>query len=75
MLDAIYASDGCAIAVDDATIVEARDRVAREDGMLLCLEGAATIAAACRLRESGWIRDGERVLAINTGSPFKSAST
>ena len=74
VLDAIYESDGCAIAVDDAAIVDARDRVAREDGMLLCLEGAATIAAAARLRESGWIRDGERVLAINTGSAFKSAS-
>jgi len=73
VLDAIYASDGCAIAVDDAAIVDARDRVASEEGMLLCLEGAATVAAAARLRESGWIRDGERVLAINTGSAFKNA--
>ena len=72
VLDAVYASGGCAIAVDDATIVEARDRVAMDDGMLLCLEGAATIAAAARLRESGWIRAGERVLTINTGSPFKA---
>jgi len=48
------------------------DRAARDDGMLLCLEGAATIAAALRLRESGWIHDGERVLCINTGSPFKN---
>jgi threonine synthase len=40
--------------------------------MLLCPEGAATIAAAAALRESGWIRAGERVLTINTGNGIKS---
>lgn len=71
VLRAVRETGGCAIAVDDDEIVRARDRVARDDGVLLCLEGAATFAAAARLRESGWIRDGERVLLINTGSALK----
>jgi len=71
VLEAIYGSDGCAAAVDDATIVRARDAVASADGVLLGLEGAATIAAARALRAQGWIRPGDRVLAINTGSAFK----
>ena len=73
VLEALYASDGCAIAVDDDAIVAARDSVALRDGVLLGLEGAATIAAARVLRENGWIDEGERVLAINTGSAFKGA--
>ena len=74
VLEAVYASEGCAIAVDDEAILGWRDRVAAEEGVLLCNEGAATIAAAAALRESGWIRDGERVLAINTGSALKTFS-
>jgi threonine synthase len=72
VLDAVYATGGCAIAVDDHAIADARRRVAAVEGMLLCPEGAATIAAAEVLRESGWIRDGERVLTINTGNGIKS---
>ena len=72
VLDALYDTGGCAIAVDDAAIAEYRRRVAATEGVLLCPEGAATIAAAAVLRENGWIRDGERVLAINTGSGIKS---
>jgi threonine synthase len=75
VLEAVYSSDGFAIAVDDKAIVAARDAVASDDGMLLGLEGAATIAAAKVLRESGWIAAGERVLAINTGSAFKGWMT
>jgi len=72
VLSSVRASSGCAVAVDDAAIVAAQRRVAREDGAILCLEGAATYAAAAMLRAKGWIRAGERVLLINTGSPFKS---
>src|SRR5215472_3035807 len=46
VLEAVYSSEGCAIAVDDDAIVAARDAVAENDGVLLGLEGAATIAAA-----------------------------
>ncbi|HKW44665.1 MAG TPA: threonine synthase [Candidatus Eremiobacteraceae bacterium] len=72
VLDAVYDTEGCAIAVADAAIDAFRRRVAMTEGMLLCLEGAATIAAAAELRKNGWIRAGERVLTINTGSGLKS---
>lgn len=73
VLAAIYDTDGCAVAVDDADIVAAAKQVAAEEGVLLCLEGAATFAAARMLRANGWLRDEDRVLLINTGSASKSA--
>jgi threonine synthase len=72
VLDAVYATGGCAIAVDDSAIAASRRRVAADEGMLLSPEGAATIAAAAALRENGWIRHGECVLTINTGNGLKS---
>ena len=72
VLDAIYDTQGCAIAVEDSAIIASRRRVAMGEGLLLCPEGAATIAAAAELRKSGWIRESERVLVINTASGFKS---
>jgi threonine synthase len=72
VLDAVYGTGGCAIAVDDEAIVAMRGVVAATEGLLLCPEGAATIAAAADLRKSGWIRARERVLAINTGNGLKS---
>jgi threonine synthase len=75
VLDAVYESGGCALAVEDDAIVRMRRRVAESEGVILCLEGAATIAAAAQLRASGWIRDGERVLAINTASGLKGDLT
>ncbi len=71
VLDAIYDSGGCALAVDDEAIVTMQKRIAETEGMILCLEGSATVAAAAQLRESGWIRDGERVLFINTANGLK----
>jgi len=68
VLDALYRSGGCAVAVDDAAILAAQAALARDDGVLTCPEGAATFAAASELRRSGWIRDGDRVLLINTGA-------
>jgi len=62
---------GTAIAIPDDAIDEARRRIARGAGLLLCPEGAAAAAAADELRKSGWIHDGERVLMINTGSALK----
>jgi len=71
ILSILRATDGTAIAVDDSDIAAMRDKVGREEGILLCPEGAATLAAAQALRRSGWITAGERVLAMNTGSGLK----
>ena len=71
VLEAIYQTDGTAIAVSDDDIVAMARHIARVEGLLVCPEGAAAIAAAVQLRAAGWIRPDERVLTINTGSGLK----
>ncbi|MGK5520660.1 threonine synthase [Micromonospora sp. URMC 107] len=75
ILDALRASAGTAVAVDDAEILaDLRDFAARE-GLLLCPEGAACLTAARHLRAGGWIRAGERVVVLNTGAGVKYPET
>lgn len=63
ILNAVRESGGWAEAIDDTDIVAARDRVAREEGFLMCPEGAATFAAWERAVADGRLsRDGEAVL-------------
>ena len=45
ILRAVNKSNGFATAVDDEKILEARDEVAQQEGILMCPEGAATYAA------------------------------
>jgi threonine synthase len=71
VLDALYESGGRAIAVSDGDIVAMQRRLALREGLLICPEGAATLAAAEHLRAQGWIARDERVLAINTGTGLK----
>ncbi len=71
ILDAIHASGGFAMAVDDESILRERDRVAMEDGLLLAPEGAATVAAWRRALENGQVGDDERVVLFNCASGLK----
>ena len=71
ILQAIYASDGCAIAVDDVEILEAQTRLARLEGSFVCPEGAACFAAAQKLRQSGWLNSTDEVVVFNTGTGIK----
>ncbi|MDC7807181.1 threonine synthase [Luteimonas sp BLCC-B24] len=75
VLEALYASAGCAVAVDDAALLAAQRQAAALEGTFVCPEGAALFAAAAQLRESGWIRAGERVVALNTGAGIKYPET
>ena len=75
VLDAIYKTHGCAVAVDDETILAEQRRIASHEGAFVCPEGAATFVAAKRLRENGWIKDGEVVIALNTGTGLKYPNT
>jgi len=59
---------GSAIAVDDEDILEYQERLAKHEGVLASLEGAATLAAVAQARKLGTIGAGERVLIINTAS-------
>jgi len=75
ILDAIYGTDGCAVAVSDAELLAAQREIASVEGVLVCPEGAATIAAIRVLRERGEIRDDEVVVALNTGAGIKYPET
>jgi threonine synthase len=68
VLDAIYKTDGCAIAVSDDEILKASAQLAGAEGTFICPEGAATLSAAIKLRKSGWIKSEDRVVLLNTGS-------
>ncbi|HEX7064788.1 MAG TPA: threonine synthase [Bacillales bacterium] len=75
ILDAVKQTDGCAIAVDDETILRELEAVASAEGAFVCPEGAAAFAAVRQLRENGWIHDGERVVVLNTGAGIKYPNT
>jgi threonine synthase len=71
ILRAVRESGGFAMAVPDAEILAARDRTATEDGLLLCPEGAATLAACARAREQGLVGPDDRVVLFNCASGLK----
>lgn len=75
VLEALYNTNGCAVAVDDETILANQARLAGLEGLFICPEGAATLAAAEKLRADGWIKHGERVVLLNTGSGIKYPDT
>ena len=53
VLEALYATNGAAIAVGDDELLEAQSLLAKTEGLFVCPEGAATLAAAWKLLESG----------------------
>ncbi|MEO8287523.1 MAG: threonine synthase [Chloroflexota bacterium] len=67
MLRALRETNGTAVAVDDVDIRQALGELARA-GLWVCPEGAALLPAVRRLRANGWIRRGERVVLLNTGT-------
>jgi threonine synthase len=71
ILRALRESGGFAVAVDDAAILAARQTVGREEGILLCPEGAATCAAYVQELRSGRIHPGERAVLFNCASGLK----
>ena len=71
ILDAVRESNGRAMAVSDAAIGQAVVDAARSDGLLLCPEGGATLAAWRQARAEGWIQDGETALLFNCATGLK----
>jgi threonine synthase len=61
--------------VEDADILAAQAACAATEGLFMCPEGAATLAAVARLRESGWLDGDEEVVVLNTGSGLKYPHT
>jgi threonine synthase len=71
ILDAVRASGGTALAVDDATMIADMQVLAREEGISAAPEGAATLAAARVLLARGFLRRDERIVLFNTGAAWK----
>lgn len=75
VLRAVRESGGTAIAVSDERILEEVSALAKAEGAWICPEGAACMAAARELRETGWIGEQERVVVLNTGTGLKYPDT
>jgi threonine synthase len=71
ILRAVRDSGGFAVAVTDAAIIAALDEVAREEGLLLCPEGAATYAAYKQALAAGRLRASDRVVLFNCATGLK----
>jgi threonine synthase len=71
ILRAVRESHGFAIAVDDESIVEALHRTATEDGLLLCPEGAATVAAYEQALAEGLVKKEDHAVLFNCASGLK----
>ena len=71
ILRAVRESGGFAIAVPDEAILAAVDEAARRDGLLLCPEGGATLAAAAQALEQGLISRDDRVVLFNCATGLK----
>ena len=71
ILDALKESNGYALAVDDEHIIQIRDLVSKEDGLLLCPEGAATAAGYQLAIEKKIISPNEKVMLFNCATGLK----
>ncbi|HEX9792793.1 MAG TPA: threonine synthase [Planctomycetota bacterium] len=71
MLRTLRETGGNAVAVSEAELAAGSERMARHMGLWPCPEGGACVAAADRLRRSGWLKGDELLVLFNTGSPFK----
>jgi threonine synthase len=71
ILRAVRASGGFAIAVEDAEIEAALLDMARDEGLLLCPEGAATYAAFRAALADGRIAKDERCVLFNCATGLK----
>ena len=71
ILRAVRESGGFAIAVSDDAITVALDEMAREEGFLLCPEGAATYAAYKQSLADGRVKKTDRVVLFNCATGLK----
>jgi len=71
ILRVLRESNGNALTISDEEMSIALKEIARNEGMLIAPEGAALWQAYKKLKASQWIKPGEKVLLINTGSGYK----
>jgi len=71
VLQAIRETGGTAIAVSDDELIDGVKLATLTEGMFICPEGGATVAAARRLVQTGFIQPSDRVVILNTGTGLK----
>ena len=71
ILRAVRASGGKALGVGDPAILKAVDACAKKDGLLLCPEGGATLAAYHEALRTGEVDEDERVVLFNCATGLK----
>lgn len=71
ILQVLHQSGGHACAVSDLSALSQRDEVARKNGISLCPEGAACVAAYLEDLESGRVLSTESAVIFNTASGLK----
>ncbi len=71
ILRAVRESGGKALGVGDPAIVKAVEDCARRDGLLLCPEGGATLAAYREALRTGEVDEDERVVLFNCATGLK----
>jgi threonine synthase len=75
VLEAVRATEGTAVAVSDKDLLAEQLLLARDEGTFVCPETAACLAAARRLRETGFLAAADRVVVLNTGTGLKYPET
>ena len=73
MLRVLRESQGTALTVTDAEMIDAANLIGRTQGIFVSPEGGATLAAFTKLRHNRWIGGGETVVLFSTGSGAKYA--
>lgn len=71
ILRAVRESGGKALAVGDPAILRAVDDCAQQDGLLLCPEGGATLAAYRQALKDGEVDEDEEVVLFNCATGLK----
>lgn len=68
ILQAIYQSNGTAIAVSDELIKSSMFLLAKKEGIMISPEAAATVAAATELEKKNYFDKDEKIVLFSTGS-------
>ena len=71
ILRAVRESGGFAVSVSEEDIFEIRDDTAKRDGVLLCPEGAATLAAYELALKDGLVKKSETAILYNCATGLK----
>lgn len=71
MLRVLYESNGTAIGVSDEEIMAAARMIGHTQGLFVCPEAAAPLAAFWQLRRQEWIEDNQTVVLLQTGNGLK----